>query len=152
MHFFYGDIMNNRDKIEKILDVLLEKMIDSFENGEVPVAAVIVDRDCNILSLSGNNRQSSYNVLGHAEILAIQSAEKLIEDWRLNGYSMYVSLKPCEMCRVVIKECRLDRVFYLCERNSCEQIDESLFVKLDGFDDYGLKAANLLTSFFDNMR
>lgn len=144
--------MNNKDKIEKILDMLIEKMVDSSKKGEVPVAAVVVDREFNVLSLSGNNRQSSYNVLGHAEILAIQEAEKIIKDWRLDGYSMYVSLKPCEMCRAVIKECRLDKIFYLCERNNYEQIDTSLFVKLEEFDEYSLKATKLLTDFFDNMR
>ena len=145
-------IMKDRNKLENILNLLLEKAFECSGNGEIPVAAAVVDHDFNVISVCGNDRQSTHNVLGHAEILAIQRAEEYIKDWRLDGYSMIVTLKPCEMCRAVIKECRLDRVYYLADRNNNEQLDNNIFVKLVDFEKYAVKSSDLLTSFFDNMR
>lgn len=144
--------MNMEEKIVNILNVLMEKAESVSLNGEIPVAAAVVDSDMNIISVCGNNRQSTYNVLGHAELLAIQDAEHSIKDWRLDGYSMFVTLVPCEMCRSVIKECRLDKIYYLANRNNNEQLDSNLYEQLNNYSDYIVKSSDLLTGFFDNMR
>lgn len=138
--------------LKYIVDVMLSAAKEAYSKGEIPVAAVIADKDFNIVSVSSNNRQSSFNVLGHAEILAIQDAERKIKDWRLNGYDLYVTLIPCEMCSVVIKECRLDRVFYLCDNSNCSRdLLDNCFV-LSGYEYEHDEYSKLLTSFFENMR
>lgn len=144
--------MNNKQKIENILNKLIEHADMASKIGEIPVAAAVVDSELNIISVCGNNRQSTYNVLGHAEILAIQQAEQSIKDWRLDGYSMFVTLVPCEMCRSVIKECRLDKLYYLADRNNNEHLNSDLYQQLTDYNEYIVKSSDLLTAFFDNMR
>jgi len=102
---------------KEIINVLLKEVEKSFNNNEVPVGAVIFDEDYNIVSKGHNDRQFNSSVLGHAEINAILEAEKKLEDWRLDGYNMIVSLEPCEMCSIIIKECRLNKVYYLLTSN-----------------------------------
>ena len=139
---------------KKVLDLLLKNAKKAYKKGEIPVSAVILDKNGKIISSSYNNRQKSYNVLGHAEVLAILKAEKRIRDWRLDGNSMIVSLEPCEMCSMVIKESRLDNVYYFVPKKS---VDSSISVdvnkkKIDDYEEYTEKFKDLLTSFFDNKR
>lgn len=140
--------MNNR---KKIVDKLKEEVEKALELGEVPVGAVIVDYEGNIISSSHNTRQKNLNVLGHAEINAILAAEQKIGDWRLNGYALIVSLEPCDMCSVIIKESRLDKVLYFVESNYNKQLRFDNFEYI--YDEIYTELFNkLLVSFFDNKR
>ena len=143
------DIIN-----EKMLKFLLKKAEKASKKGEIPVSALIFDKEGKIISWEINRRQGNYNVLGHAEILAILKAEKKINDWRLNGYSMLVSLEPCDMCSLVISESRLDHVYYIVSKKSNSNYNsfDISKSKLDGFDDYEGKFNKLLTDFFDDKR
>jgi tRNA(adenine34) deaminase len=96
----------------EIIKKLRDLAKKAFDNNEIPVSAIIVDSLGNIVSEGLNTRQSTGNVLGHAEVNAIQAAGNKLEDWRLDGYSMIVTLEPCEMCSCIIKESRLDKVYY----------------------------------------
>ena len=98
--------------MKKIIEILKKEVEIAKNNNEIPVGAVIVDENNNIIASGHNDRQNNYNVLGHAEINAIINAEKNIKDWRLNGYSIYVTLEPCDMCSYVIKEARIDKVYF----------------------------------------
>ena len=138
----------------KVLDLLLKNAKKAFNEGEIPVSAVILDSNGNVISSSYNNRQNSCNVLGHAEVLAILKAEKKLKDWRLDGYSMFVSLEPCDMCSMVIKESRLDKVYYFLSKKSDKSdinIDVNKLI-IDDYPEYTEKFRVLLTSFFDNKR
>ena len=139
---------------KKVLDLLLKNAKKAYKKGEIPVSAVILDKDGKIISSSYNNRQKSCNVLGHAEVLAILKAEKKIRDWRLDGYSMIVSLEPCDMCSMIIKESRLDNVYYFVSKKSndsvlCIDVNKK---KIEDYVEYTEKFIELLTSFFDNKR
>ena len=139
---------------EKLFELLLNNSKKAFRKGEIPVSAIIFDKNGNIISTSYNNRQKKYNVLGHAEINCIIKAEKKIKDWRLNGYSMIVSLEPCEMCSMVIKESRLDNIFYFLPKKT-DNLESDVVVNkfiIDNYPEYTEKFKQLLTSFFDNKR
>lgn len=146
-----GDVMN-LDK--KILDLLLKKAEKAYKKGEIPVSAVILDQSGKIISYSNNNRQRKCNVLGHAEINAILKAEKKIQDWRLDGYSMIVTLEPCNMCSVIIKESRLDKVyFFLPKKNDDISWEININkVQIKEYKEYTSKFKQLLTDFFNNKR
>ncbi len=138
----------------KVVEKMLYLAKKAYKNGEIPVSAVIVDQKGNVVSYAFNNRQKNMNVLGHAEILAILKAEKKVKDWRLDGYKMVVSLEPCDMCSMVIKESRLDEVFYFVPKKS-HDFDSVISVnksELSEYDEYKNEFKILLTSFFDNMR
>jgi tRNA(adenine34) deaminase len=84
---------------------------EAGREGEIPVGAVVVDRDGNIIG-RGRNRRESGDPLGHAELIAIAEAAKAIGGWRLEGATMVVTLEPCAMCAGAIVLARVPRVVY----------------------------------------
>lgn len=81
------------------------------ERGEVPVGAVIV-KDGNILAAAGNQPITSHDPTGHAEIRALRTAAETMENYRLPGTTLYVTLEPCLMCIGAIIHARIDRLVY----------------------------------------
>ena len=79
--------------------------------GEIPVGAVIVDRDGQIIG-RGRNRRASGDPLGHAELIAIRHAAEVIGDWRLEGTTMVVTLEPCAMCTGALVNARVARLIF----------------------------------------
>lgn len=79
---------------------------------EVPVGAVIVNADGQILSKAHNLRESTQNPLAHAEIVAIEAACKKTGSWRLNECTLYVTLEPCVMCMGAVINSRIKRVVF----------------------------------------
>lgn len=138
-------------KIENIIKLLYREASKGLQELEVPVAALIINDKDEVIAIARNNRQRTNNVMGHAEIVAIQKAEKKIRDWRLNDCSMYVSLAPCRMCQEVIRESRLGHVYYLCDSEVNSFIIPNI-EKLNVSKETIEKFSDLLTTFFDNMR
>ena len=83
----------------------------AYDIDEVHVGAVIV-KDGKIIARSHNLKETKQLVTAHAEILAIEKASKKINNWRLEDCELYVTLKPCKMCRQIIKEARIKHVYY----------------------------------------
>jgi tRNA(adenine34) deaminase len=79
--------------------------------GEIPVGAVIADREGRIIG-RGRNRRESGDPLGHAELIAIAEAAKTIGDWRLEGTTMVVTLEPCAMCAGALVNARVDTLIF----------------------------------------
>src|SRR6267142_195690 len=79
--------------------------------GEIPIGAVIVDREGTIIG-RGRNRRESGDPLGHAEIYAIAEAALAIGDWRLEGTTMVVTLEPCAMCAGALVNARVERLIF----------------------------------------
>lgn len=146
-----GDVMN-LDK--KVLDLLLKNAEKAYKKGEIPVSSVILDQSGKVVSYSSNDRQRKCNVLGHAEVNAILKAEKNIRDWRLDGYSLIVTLEPCNMCTAIIKECRLDKVYYFLPKKNDDNSWEININKeqITNYEEYTSKFKQLLTDFFNNKR
>ena len=82
------------------------------ERGEVPVGAVIVNREGEIISRTGNAPISIVDPTAHAEILAIRDAAYGTDNYRLSGMTLYVTLEPCTMCAGSISNARIARVVY----------------------------------------
>ena len=85
----------------------------AYAIGEVPIGCVIV-RDGKIISRGYNRRTIDKNTLAHAELAAIKKASKKLDDWRLEGCTMYVTLEPCQMCAGALVQSRIDRVVVGC--------------------------------------
>src|SRR3954465_15313920 len=79
--------------------------------GEIPVGAVVVDRDGRIIG-RGRNRRESGDPLGHAEMFAIAEAARAIGDWRLEGTTMVVTLEPCAMCAGALVNARVSKLVF----------------------------------------
>jgi tRNA(adenine34) deaminase len=84
---------------------------EAAAEGEIPVGAVVVDREGRVIG-RGRNRRESGDPLGHAEICAIREAAASIEGWRLDGTTMYVTLEPCAMCAGALVNARIERLVF----------------------------------------
>ena len=76
---------------------------------EVPIGCVIVYQG-KIIARGYNKRNLKKTTLAHAEIIAIAKAGKVINDWRLEDCTMYITLEPCQMCAGAIVQARMKRV------------------------------------------
>ncbi len=81
------------------------------QKGECPIGAVIV-LDGKILARGHNLRETKECVINHAEIIAIQKANKKLGSWRLDGCDLYVTLEPCAMCAGAIIQSRIRSVYF----------------------------------------
>ena len=135
----------------EIFNILLENTNKSLENNDVPVGAVIV-KDGQVLAFGYNTREKAQNVLGHAEINAILEAQKVLKNWNLSGCDLYVTLVPCSMCLEIIKQSRIDNIYYLLDKPTFKR--EFYKTKLQKINDtnYENKYAEILSNFFKKLR
>jgi len=81
--------------------------------GEIPVGAVVTDRETGeILGRGFNRRETGHSPTAHAEILAMEEAAQKRGSWRLSGCNLYVTLEPCPMCAGAIINARIDRLIF----------------------------------------
>lgn len=86
----------------------------AFEKGEVPVGAVIVYKN-QIIARAYNQVKMLKDPTAHAEIIAITQAASFLENERLNGCDLYVTIEPCPMCAGAMVLARIDSIYYACE-------------------------------------
>lgn len=101
--------MERRD--EEFMSLALEEARRAFDEGEVPVGAVVV-KEGKVIATGHNSRENENDISGHAEINAIKAAEKVLGRWTLEGCALYVTLEPCPMCAGAIKQCRLSSLVF----------------------------------------
>ncbi|CAM3020976.1 tRNA adenosine(34) deaminase TadA [Hathewaya histolytica] len=77
---------------------------------EVPVGAIIV-KDGKIIARAHNLRETLNDPTAHAEVLAIRKASEVLNNWRLIGCSLYVTLEPCPMCAGAIIQSRISNLY-----------------------------------------
>ena len=83
----------------------------AFECGEIPVGAVVV-RGGEIIGRGHNRRSAASSPFSHAEIEAMASAAEVLDSWRFDGCTLYVTLEPCVMCAGAMVQCRMSRVVF----------------------------------------
>ncbi len=135
----------------EIFNILMENTNKSLENNDVPVGTVIV-KDGKVLAFGYNTREKDQNVLGHAEINAILEAQKILNNWNLSGCDLYVTLVPCSMCLEIIKQSRIDNIYYLLDKPASKK--EFYKTKMQKINDasYENKYADILSDFFKKLR
>lgn len=143
----------NADKIIQELTKLVKK---AEKNDESPVAAIIVENG-KIVAKAYNKRNKSHRTIDHAEIIAITKANKKIKNWRTNKCTMYVTLEPCEMCKTVIKESRIEKVYYFLERNQeKKQYKKTEFNNINkmqkNVENFTNEYLNIMKKFWQNKR
>lgn len=82
----------------------------AFKRGEVPVGAVIVDENGEILATGYNKKEEKNDPSLHAEVVAIRKACAKRNNWRLNNCKIYVSLEPCLMCSSLIFQSNIKEI------------------------------------------
>lgn len=149
-----------RKKDEKYMKEAIRQAKKAYALGEVPIGCVIVYQD-KIIGRGYNRRTIDKNTLAHAEMIAIRKASKRMNDWRLEGCTMYVTLEPCQMCAGAIVQSRLTRVVVGCMNPKAGCAGSVLnLLQMDGFNhkveiETGIleeECSQLMSGFFRELR
>lgn len=141
------------------MELALEEAQKAYEQGEVPVGAIIV-KNGDVIAKSHNKKETIKLATAHAEILAIEEASKYIGDWRLNGCEMYVTLEPCAMCTAAIANSRISKLHigtFNVDMGACGTIlnllDYDIFnSKVETNWCYDKRCSDMLIGFFSTRR
>lgn len=131
----------------------LKEAEKAFDDGEVPVGAVIV-KDGIIISRSHNMKEKLKDATAHAEMLCIRKASKVLNSWRLSGCDIYVTLEPCPMCTSSILEARIKTVHigtFDPEKGACGSVI-NLAYGIEVNWEYDTECSRIIEKFFKKLR
>lgn len=83
----------------------------NLQSDDVPVGAICVRQNA-IISRGHNRRERDNDATAHAETIAIREANRVLDSWRLDDVTLYVTLEPCAMCAGAIWLSRIERVVF----------------------------------------
>ena len=94
----------------KYMDMAIEEARKAFSCGEIPVGCVIVYKN-EVIATGYNIKEKEKCVTKHAEIIAVEKASKVLDNWRLDDCDVYVTLEPCPMCASALKQARVNHIY-----------------------------------------
>ena len=141
---------------EKFMKAALKEAEKAYGKLEIPVGAVVV-KDDKIIARAHNLKETKQSAIAHAEILAIQKANKKLNNWRLLDCDMYVTLEPCQMCMGAIISSRIKNIYIgTLDPKKQEQINIEEYKEKFGVNiQVGImqeKSEYILKEFFKNLR
>jgi len=95
-----------------LMEIALNEAALALSHDDVPVGAVILNENGEIISRAHNRREELHDPTAHAEILALRDAATKRGSWRLDGCTLVVTLEPCVMCAGALIASRIDRVVF----------------------------------------
>jgi len=101
-----------KDTHVQFMELALQEAEKAGQIGEVPVGAVLVSENGEILSAAHNQTIKLADPTAHAEILAVRQAALKVDNYRLLNTSLYVTVEPCIMCMGAIVHARISQVFF----------------------------------------
>ena len=96
---------------EKFMQCALAEAKKAYRIDEVPIGAVVV-RNGEVIARSHNQKNKYKNAILHAEITALERAQKKLGDWHLNDCDLYVTLEPCPMCSGACINTRVRAIYF----------------------------------------
>jgi tRNA(adenine34) deaminase len=100
------------DKYESWMRSALIAAEEALSTQDVPVGAIVLDSDGNIVGTGYNRREVDGDPTAHAEIVAIREAAEVTGSWRLDDHTLVVTLEPCAMCAGAIAQARINRLVF----------------------------------------
>ncbi len=94
------------------MSLALEQAELAYKAQEVPVGAVLVSPNGDVLSKQFNLKESQHNPTAHAEILCVIEGAKKLQNWRLSDCTLYVTLEPCPMCLTALVQSRVKQCVF----------------------------------------
>ncbi len=94
------------------MDLAIEQAEKASRLGEIPIGAILVDKQDNILSTAHNQTVGMSDPSAHAEIMALRAAGNKVGNYRLLNTTLYVTIEPCVMCMGAIVHARVFRVVF----------------------------------------
>ncbi|HLR12514.1 MAG TPA: tRNA adenosine(34) deaminase TadA [Burkholderiaceae bacterium] len=98
--------------LEKVMLQALEQAAMAADQGEVPVGAVLLDAQGRVIGTGRNQVISLHDPTAHAEIMALRDAGRHLQNYRLPGTTLVVTLEPCLMCMGALFNARVARIVY----------------------------------------
>ncbi|WP_107879333.1 tRNA adenosine(34) deaminase TadA [Neisseria animaloris] len=105
------DVFPMPSEMEHFMQTALQQAGQSAALGEIPVGAVVV-KNGTLIAAAHNTCIHSRNISHHAEIRALAAAGEILQNYRLDGCDVYVTLEPCSMCASALIQARVRRVIY----------------------------------------
>ena len=99
---------------EEYMEMCLSEARAAWAEDEVPVGALVLDKNGVILSQAHNMTRTLTNPTAHAEILALEAASRRQGNFRLTGCTLFVTMEPCIMCAGAIIEARIEKLIFGC--------------------------------------
>lgn len=138
----------------------VKEALKAFDKGEVPIGAVIINKDGSLIARAHNQSETLKDATAHAEMIAITQASNATGDWRLDDCTMYVTKEPCVMCAGAIFLSRIKKVVYGCPEKRAggliQLIKTGKFPEIEAFLEIEFQekeeCAQLLESFFRKLR
>ena len=149
------------EKDTYFMRLALEQARQAQKLGEVPVGAVMVAETGTILAVAGNRSIVDHDPSGHAEMLVLRTAGKILENYRLLNTTMYVTIEPCLMCIGAMIHARIKRLVLGASDPKTGAVVSRYQIGSDGKLNHELEVeagiladecAGLLTSFFKMKR
>ena len=97
---------------EFYMNKALQEALKAYAMGEIPVGAVVVSSEGNVLSKAHNETISRHDPSAHAEIIAMRKAARILKNYRLHKTRIYVTIEPCVMCAGALIHARVDEVIF----------------------------------------
>ena len=143
------------------MEFAIKEAIKAREKQEVPIGAIIVDKNGKVIAKAHNLVETRNDATSHAEKLVIEKALKITGSRYLNNYDIWVTLEPCIMCASIIKQTRIRRLYYGAEDKKGGAIDNGVRLfsnwkpksKLEVYSGFSAnKSEKLLKEFFRKIR
>ena len=97
---------------EELMRLAIDVAKSATRTGDVPVGAIVINSDGVLIGKGFNEREANNDPTAHAEIVAIRSAASRLQNSRLDGCTLVVTLEPCAMCAGAIAQSRISKVIF----------------------------------------
>jgi tRNA(adenine34) deaminase len=133
----------------------------AIDHGDVPIGAVLLDANADVVAADHNRREELNDPTAHAEMLILSRRAREIESWRLGGHTLVVTLEPCAMCAGASVLARVDRIVYGAADLKAGAVwslynipqDRRLNHRVEVIDGVlGVECSTLLTEYFEAIR
>ncbi|MBR1375263.1 MAG: tRNA adenosine(34) deaminase TadA [Cardiobacteriaceae bacterium] len=154
--------INSLEQEKIFMQEALKAAKQAFDLGEIPIGAVVVNKDGELIASAFNSTIRNCDPTAHAEILALQMAAKNIGNYRLSECSLFVTIEPCVMCIGAIIQARVQNLYFGANNlkggagGSCfdlyrnKELNHSLYSVKSGI--LAEECRNLMQNFFQNKR